>query len=303
VNRQRRREGSLWASWSLSILLHAAIVGVVAGVWYWTQRTRPPEPIGITGGVVTPEQLAAMLRPEPEPEPRPVIEEPLPEPEPEPEPVIEEPPPEEDPAVLQAEAERQAEEQRREEAARIAAQEAELRAAEVAAREKAEREKAERERREKERQEREKSAREKAERERLERERVARETAERQRREREEAERRRREAELAEQLASEQRADAVRGSALANQYKAQIEAKIMRAWLKPPSARPGLVCQVRVTQVPGGSVVGVQIASCNGDEAVRQSVEDAVRRASPLPSPPDPALFERELIVTFRPED
>ena len=110
MNRQRRREGSLWASWSLSILLHVAIVGVVAGTWYWTQRTRPPEPIGITGGVVTPEQLAERLRPPREPVPAPVFEEPLPEPEPEsvlepePEPVLEELPPEEDPAVLQADA-------------------------------------------------------------------------------------------------------------------------------------------------------------------------------------------------------
>lgn len=295
MNRQRRREGSLWASWSLSILLHVAIVAIAAGFWFWSQRSRPPEPIGITGGVVTAEQLAERLQPAPDPEP---LLEPVPEPEPEPLP--EEPqPPEEDPAALQAEAERLAEEQRVAEAQRLAqVQEGERRAAEVAAREKAERE-----RREQERAEREKAARERAERERLERERVARENADRERRAREEAERQRREAELAEQLASEQRRDAVRGSALANQYKAQIEAKIMRAWLKPPSARPGLVCEVRVTQVPGGSVAGVQITRCNGDEAVRLSVEDAVRRASPLPAPPDPALFERELIVTFRPED
>jgi hypothetical protein len=35
---------------------------------------------------------------------------------------------------------------------------------------------------------------------------------------------------------------------------------------------------------------------------VRQSIEDAVYRASPLPQPSDPALFERNLVVTFRPE-
>ncbi|MDQ2641039.1 MAG: cell envelope integrity protein TolA [Pseudomonadota bacterium] len=297
MNRHARREGSPWASWSLSILLHVGIIAIVGGFWFWSQRSKPPEPMGITGGVVTAEQLAERLQPAPQPEP--VVEEPAP-PEPEPEPLPEEPPPpEEDPAVLQAEAQRLAEEQRAAEARLLAeAQEAERKAVEVAAREKAERE-----RREKERAEREKAAREKAERERVERERVARENAERERQQREEAERRRRESELAEQLASEERRDAVRGSALANQYKAQIEAKIMRAWLKPPSARPGLVCEVRVTQVPGGSVAGVQITRCNGDEAVRLSVEDAVRRASPLPAPPDPALFERELIVTFRPED
>jgi hypothetical protein len=35
---------------------------------------------------------------------------------------------------------------------------------------------------------------------------------------------------------------------------------------------------------------------------VRQSIEDAVRRASPLPAPPDPALFEREIILRFKPD-
>jgi colicin import membrane protein len=59
---------------------------------------------------------------------------------------------------------------------------------------------------------------------------------------------------------------------------------------------------VRVTQVPGGAVTGVQIGRCNGDETVKQSIEAAVNRASPLPQPPDAALFERNLVVTFRPD-
>jgi colicin import membrane protein len=292
VSRHGRREGSQWASWSLSILLHVGIVAIIAGFWFWTQRSWPPEPIGITGGVVTPEQLAERMRPAPPPVEAPPLPEPEPEPvfEPEPEPVPEEPPPppEPDPAVLQAEAEAEAARVAEEQRIAETRQAAERKAREDAARAQAEREKA---------------AREKAEREKVERERVARETAERARREREEAERTRREAELAQQLAVEDRREAVRGSALANQYKAQIEAKIMRNWIRPPSARPGLVCEARVTQVQGGSVTNVQIGRCNGDEAVRQSAEAAVLRASPLPPPPDPALFERELIVTFRPEN
>jgi len=46
----------------------------------------------------------------------------------------------------------------------------------------------------------------------------------------------------------------------------------------------------------------VRVGQCNGDEAVVRSIEAAVLRASPLPKPPTPALFERNLIVTFRPE-
>jgi colicin import membrane protein len=58
-----------------------------------------------------------------------------------------------------------------------------------------------------------------------------------------------------------------------------------------------------VTQVPGGEVTNVRVGTCNGDQAVRDSIEAAVYRASPLPPPPDPALFERNLELTFKPTD
>ena len=53
----------------------------------------------------------------------------------------------------------------------------------------------------------------------------------------------------------------------------------------------------------GGEVVDVKVGRCNGDEAVRRSLEAAAYRASPLPQPPDPALFDRNLVVTFRPQE
>ena len=52
----------------------------------------------------------------------------------------------------------------------------------------------------------------------------------------------------------------------------------------------------------GGELSAEELARCNGDESVRQSLEAAVYRASPLPQPADPSLFERSLVVTFRPE-
>jgi colicin import membrane protein len=55
--------------------------------------------------------------------------------------------------------------------------------------------------------------------------------------------------------------------------------------------------------VPGGAVTAVQVGSCNGDDAVRQSISDAAYRASPLPAPPDPALFDRDVVVTFAPHE
>jgi colicin import membrane protein len=59
---------------------------------------------------------------------------------------------------------------------------------------------------------------------------------------------------------------------------------------------------LNVTQVPGGEVTEVTIGECNGDQAVRESIEAAVYRASPLPPPPDPALFDRHLRIDFKPD-
>jgi colicin import membrane protein len=59
---------------------------------------------------------------------------------------------------------------------------------------------------------------------------------------------------------------------------------------------------VSVTQVPGGEVTGVRVNSCSiEDAALRESVEAAVYRASPLPIPPAGVPFERNLELTFAP--
>jgi len=144
---------------------------------------------------------------------------------------------------------------------------------------------------------------------RAERERQAREQREReeaQKRAAEEAERRRRqqaEAELQAQLALEAERNAAREAGLYDQYVRMLESRIKQHWNRPLSARPGLDCVVRVVQLPTGDVMSATVASCNGDEAVRRSIERAVMDASPLPKPPNPALFERNLNVNFRPEE
>jgi colicin import membrane protein len=111
-----------------------------------------------------------------------------------------------------------------------------------------------------------------------------------------------REAELKRSLQQEEHANAARSSGALASWQSQITARIQRAWLRPPSARPGIECVLYVTQVPGGEVTNVRIGTCNGDPAVRESIAAAAYRASPLPPPPDPALFERSLVITFRPD-
>ena len=59
-------------SWTLSILLHLAIAGVIAGLWYWAaHKPKPPEPLGIQARVVSGDALEVP----PAPAPAPVVEE------------------------------------------------------------------------------------------------------------------------------------------------------------------------------------------------------------------------------------
>lgn len=124
-------------------------------------------------------------------------------------------------------------------------------------------------------------------------------------RQRVENERLRAEADAARQAeldAESNRLDAMTATAEAA-YIFAIQQKIARNWVRPPTALAGIECIVNVRQLPGGEVVNVSLGSCNGDEAVRRSIEAAVYKASPLPAPADPSVFDRNLRLEFRPTD
>jgi colicin import membrane protein len=274
-----------WRSLGLSVALHGLLVAAIAVGYLKFHTSKPVEQrLAIEATVVGPQTT---IRSAPEPAPRP---EPLPEPVPVPEPKLEpelkpQPmPPAPDPAIAQ-QAARDAQQRKEKAEAGVAEERRLAQQAEVAQRQAAadaERKKSEAD----------KAARVKAEQDKLVQLKAA-----------QALERSRREAELNAQIAAEERIATARSSTQMAQYVAQITARIERAWLRPATAKAGLECEVRVTQVPGGAVVGVQVTRCNGDESVRQSIEAAVYRASPLPQPSDVVLFERNLVVTFRPQD
>ena len=112
-----------------------------------------------------------------------------------------------------------------------------------------------------------------------------------------------REKELSRQLAAEDHRQSAETAGLLGRYVGELQARVERAWIRPPTAVHGLHCVVRVSQVPGGVVTNVKIADCNADSAVQQSITLAVYRASPLPAPPDASLFERNLTLIFAPTD
>ena len=65
------------------------------------------------------------------------------------------------------------------------------------------------------------------------------------------------------------------------EYIAQVKDRIERNWSRPAGSDPGLECVVRVTQIPGGEVVQVEIRQSSGNRAFDRSVEEAVFHASP----------------------
>jgi colicin import membrane protein len=143
----------------------------------------------------------------------------------------------------------------------------------------------------------------------------AKKVAEIQRRQKEEAERRKaaddkrlqeaRENDLQRQLQEEESNAAADAAAASSpemaQYIAMIAQAVERRWNRPLSARDDLLCQVTVRQTPAGVVLSAKVGNCNGDAAVKQSVENAVVSASPLPTPSNPRLFRPELTFNFRP--
>jgi len=112
-----------------------------------------------------------------------------------------------------------------------------------------------------------------------------------------------RQAELNRALAAEEEGAAMAQSGVMDEYRALLVQTIERNWIRPPSARAGLECTLDVTQASGGTVVDVKLGACNGDQAVRESIANAVYRSSPLPAPRDPRAFERRLVIVFKPTE
>ena len=89
-------------------------------------------------------------------------------------------------------------------------------------------------------------------------------------------------------------------TSLAAEYFAAIQNAVTQNWLRPDNAQPGLRCMLRIVQIPGGDVIGVQISSpCNADPQTRNSIEQAVKRAAPLPYKGYEKVFQRDINFNF----
>ena len=85
-------------------------------------------------------------------------------------------------------------------------------------------------------------------------------------------------------------------------WRGAIQARVEQFWRRPEAARRA-ACEVAVEQDADGRVRAVEVRDCPASPVWRESLRDAVRRASPLPRAPDAALFEPRLVITFRPRE
>ncbi len=96
--------------------------------------------------------------------------------------------------------------------------------------------------------------------------------------------------------------DVAGDSVMAGRYLGQINARIERAWARPRTAIGAelFACTVDVEQDSSGNVRSTTLLTCNGNERWQQSLVAAIRAASPLPAPPEPAVFRRNMRLVFQ---
>lgn len=263
---------------AMAALLHAGFVGSMLVAWDFSRPPKPITPMVITATLVTVDEIpAAPVATPPPPQPAPVVDTP------------------EQDRIAAEEAKRQQD---------LAAEQAR-----VAREEQAERERQAESDRQRRAEEAERKRQQEAEleRKRVEAEQKRQEDIERQRLENE----RQRRLELQQEEESLRQAEidaeearlAARSPQAMAAYAYAIQQKVMRNWARPATARAGISCEVLVRQTRGGDVITVDIGDCNGDAAVRRSIEAAVNKASPLPVPTDPNLFEQNLRFFFEPTE
>ncbi len=121
---------------------------------------------------------------------------------------------------------------------------------------------------------------------------------ERVKREREAAEAKRRKDELDAMMAAElqgriQQAQADWGQVMA--------ARIRKFWIRPPASPDDFSCVVEMQLTPDGQVRSARVVRSCGSTPLDRSVEAAVIKASPMPSPGDSKAFVPNVRVNFTP--
>jgi colicin import membrane protein len=256
-----------WVAAILAVAVHLAFVVFLIFSVNW--QNREPEPVSVELYALPKEAVPAPQPPKPEPEP------PKPQPEPpKPPPETPKPPPEPPKPVARPEPPPPTK-------------------AEIALKEKQEqqrkKEQVDRERKEKERID--------AEKKKAEEKRLA-EVRERQTREAEALK-----AQAERELVAAARAADTAKSKSNEDYIRRIQAKVRGYVVVPPEMAGNPEAIFDVVQLPTGEIIDAQLKKSSGNRAYDEAVQRAIIKASPLPRPDSPDLFQRSLTLKFRPRD
>ena len=107
---------------------------------------------------------------------------------------------------------------------------------------------------------------------------------------------------IADQLAKQQ---AAAQRSLNEKYIGLIQNHVKRQIIEPPNLQGNPQVEFDVVLIPGGEVLTVKLRRSSGVPAYDAAVERAILKSSPLPLPPDPALFQqfRDLHLKIRPKE
>ena len=276
---------------ALAIGMHViALLLLIFGVVWQRRASEPAAVVELWDTMAPPKHAAPTPKPKPEPEPEP---EPKPRPKPKPEPRPEPPPPPPKPEAkpipkadiaLKDKLEKERKLKEQQELEKKKQQELERRKEEEAKKLKAQREQQQLEAKKKE-----------DEKKKLEKERLA-----------QEAEAKKQAAEkqaIADKLARE--AASARAGEI-DKYTRMIQSAVRRHIVEPPNLQGNPEVEVELRILPGGDVLepSVRVRRSSGNTQYDDAVLRAVMKASPLPVPSDPALFNqlRELNLKVRPK-
>jgi colicin import membrane protein len=102
------------------------------------------------------------------------------------------------------------------------------------------------------------------------------------------------------QLAQRQAASAAAAKST-KVWEDRIRAKIRGNIVLPPGVSGNPEAIFDVSLLPDASVLTLRLHKSTGNPALDAAIERAINRSSPLPQPDDPAVFQRELRLRFRP--
>lgn len=84
-------------------------------------------------------------------------------------------------------------------------------------------------------------------------------------------------------------------------YVAKIRGKVRGNIVLPPSIQGNPEAIFEVSQLPSREILSIKLKRSSGNPVLDRAIETAIQKSSPLPPPDDPSLFQRELIIKYKP--